>query len=284
MASGIKYNSNGHISATFAGATTSAAFAASTPNAADTASQAVLQTQLAAAGLPVATQVFSSAADALSSAGLSAQPSASSVFDDDDDESDDESETVVAKKIVSRSADTSLSKRSPMSKFRLDKRHYSFGDFLDDVDTYACNDFVTGLCEYVEDACDIKDGVEAIYCLATQCYQSTTTTTLTEYPIDQKSSFTMPGFVGGIVHQGAKSSLSCISCGMTISNLEVSGSLIVNLQDMTVTGMTLVLEQDSVAKFDMSLDSGGADTGSWSYVMSTYNIETITSANVFSIS
>lgn len=139
---------------------------------------------------------------------------------------------------------------SKRSHNRLAKR-FSFGDFLDGVDTYVCNDFVEGLCDKIEVACDIKDGAEAVYCLATGCFE--TTAPPAQYTFDNSYSFDLPSFSGGYVYKDAVSTLICNDCGMSVSKLNIQGTIVVELSSATIIASSLTISQDIVQRFNMEI-------------------------------
>ncbi|KAF2148099.1 hypothetical protein K461DRAFT_316496 [Myriangium duriaei CBS 260.36] len=273
---GVRTNSDGQISASFSGAFTSRSASPVTADAADTSAQASLQTQLVAAGLPLATQVFTSAAAALSSAGLAPTPSAVNTFDDD-------SSGQLEKKVL---APSNITQQMALPEAHLVKR-YSFYDFISDVDDYGCNSFVTGLCETCGDVCDgIEGGIDtynAIQCLAAHCLDPKKGDQIMTSTYDTPWNF-YAGLHNGVVSRAAKSQLSCENCGIQISNFQLSGGFTVDLTTMGVLAFTLTAKQSSVATFQMSIDSGGADAGSWSYVVDSFPLGPITATNVFSLS
>lgn len=273
--SGLSYNDAGTIIGKLPSATASSAFTAAAANATDTSMQDALQNQLQSVGLPSFENVFADISALLTTGSTNSSASNNTSSDngadsDDSDDSDDEDDSP---------SNSTVSRRSS----RLAKR-YSFSDFLDDVDTYACNDFVTSLSEDIEDACDTLEAAESIYCFATGCYETSSAAPPVQYTFDQKMNYVLPGFSGaGYVQKTANSVLSCPNCGMTISNLELQGSIVVDLTSMTVEGAQMNIYQDSVANLQMELTTTAATSGSWSYIMSSYQVSTITASGVFTI-
>ncbi|GAB7357644.1 hypothetical protein MBLNU459_g0141t1 [Dothideomycetes sp. NU459] len=279
----------GTIVGTLPSATASSAITAVAPDASDLSEQVAFQNKLQSAGLPSFDDVFASLSDLLTAGSTNSSTNSSTTTlddgsngsndsgdgndgndSDDDEDSDQEDDTT---------SNTTVSARSS----RLAKR-YSFSDFLGDVDTYVCNDFVTSLSEKIEDACDTIEAAETIYCFATGCYESSSASPPVQYSFDQSWNMVMPGFSGpGYVQRTANSVLSCPNCGMTISNLEVKGTIVVDLVSMTVKGAAISIYQDSEATLEMKLTTTAATSGTWSYVMSSYQLSAITASGVFTI-
>ncbi|KAI4722592.1 hypothetical protein E4T48_01042 [Aureobasidium sp. EXF-10727] len=268
ITSGIKYNSQGTIIGRLKEPTLTSSLPAVTANAMDRSAQPSLQSQLQDVGLPSFNATVSGITAAMDNAlmGNVSTNSTTGVFGDPDDSDLDP---------------TSNQTSSALARHRLAKR-YSWGEFFDDVDTYACNDFVTSLSETIEGACAIKDGAEAIYCLATGCYK--TAAPPTQYTFDNTYSLTMPSFSGGYVYKDATSTLVCNDCGMSVSNLRIRGTIVVDLQSGSLLSSTMTLSQNTVQRFNMGIYTNGPASGSWSYVMSTASLQSITAPGVFTIS
>lgn len=265
ITSGLTYNSQGTIMGTLKQATMTSSAPPVPADASDLSAQPSLQAQLQNAGLPSFDTVTSSVLAALNQS-LAVNSTTNSTDDYEYWVSADDN------------SDQGLSRRST----HLAKR--SFEDFLDGFDTWVCNDLVEGLCEYTEDACDIKDGVEAIVCLANNCLNQAAKPPPVQYPFDNTYSFELPSFKNGYVHKDTVSTLICNDCGMSLSNLRIQGTIVVDLQSGSLVSSTMTLSQTSVQRFNMEIRSSGPASGSWSYVMSTTSLGSVTAPGVFTIS
>ncbi|THY20315.1 hypothetical protein D6D01_06813 [Aureobasidium pullulans] len=266
ITSGITLNGKGTILGHLKEATATSSLPAVTADPMDRSAQPSLQSQLQDVGLPSFETTTSNILAAMDSA-LMGNVSTNGTGDFDNWEGSDNN--------------TTLSKRSHT---HLAKRDF-FGDFMEGIDMSLCNDFVTTLLETADDICKVKEGVEAIYCLATGCYkQAASLPPPVEYPFDSTYSLKMPSFKGGYVYKDATSTLVCNDCGMTVSKLEIKGTIVVDLQSATILSSTMTLNQDSVQRFNMDIYTTGPATGSWSYVMSTLPLQSISISGVFTIS
>lgn len=265
MTSGLSYNSQGTIIGRLKQATLTSSVPAVTANPNDLSAQPSLQAQLQGVGLPSFDTTVSNVMAAIDAA-FAGNSSSNSTGDFEDWVGSDSA------------SNGTISKRA---HHRHTKR-FSFGDFLEGVDTYVCNDFVEGLCDEIEDACDIKDGAEAIYCLATGCFE--TAVPPAQYTFDNSYSFNLPSFSGGYVYKDAVSTLICNDCGMSVTNFRIQGTIVVDLTSATILASSMTISQDTVQRFNMKLETHGVATGSWSYVMSTQPLQSITASGVFTIS
>ncbi|CAD0115474.1 unnamed protein product [Aureobasidium uvarum] len=265
ITSGISYNSQGTIVGHLKQATLTSSVPAVTADPMDRSAQPSLQSQLQSAGLPSFDATVSDVTAAMDSALMgNVSTGDTGVFGDPDD------------------SDSDPNLNQTLSRHRFAKR-----DWLDDLsngfDTVVCNDIVTSLSETVEGVCGIKAGAEAVYCLATGCYK--TAAPPAQYTFDNTYSLNLPSFHGnGHVYQDATSTLVCNDCGMSVSNLRIKGTIVIDLQSGKLLPSEMTLSQDSVQRFDMAVYTTGAASGSWSYVMSTYTLQSITATGVFTIS
>jgi hypothetical protein len=266
ITSGLAVNSAGTIMGHLKHATVTSSLPTVTADPMDRSAQPSLQSQLAAAGLPSFDTMTSNILAEMDSA-LMGNVSTNSTGDTENWYGAD---------------NTSLSERSYHD---LTKRDDFFGDFMKGIDMSLCNEFVTTLLSTADDICKIKEGVEAIYCLATGCYkQEASKPPPVQYPFDSTNSLEMSSLKGGYVYKDATSTLVCNDCGMTLSKLRIRGTIVVDLQSASILGSTMTLDQDSVQRFDMGIYTSGPASGSWSYVRSTQPLQSIVASGVFTIS
>ncbi|KAI5195578.1 hypothetical protein E4T42_04679 [Aureobasidium subglaciale] len=268
MTSGIKYNSQGTISGSLKDATKSSTFPAVTADLSDNSAQPSLRAQLQNVGLPSFDATVQDVQSALDNA-----LGANTTSDDGGDyenwfSSDDSPVTNMTERGTSR-----LSKRITSE------------EFWNGVDTWVCNDLVTSLSEKIEAACKVKEGVEAIVCLANNCLdKAASPPPPVEYPFDQSYSFSLQSYKNQPVFSDGVSELRCADCAMDVSNLRIRGTIVINMQTSTVVSSTMTLNQDSVQRFSMGITTLAASKGSWSHVWSAQPFGGVTAPGVFTVS
>lgn len=100
----------------------------------------------------------------------------------------------------------------------------------------------------------------------------------------QRISVDRSGHERGSMYKDTVSTLICNDCGMSLSNLRIQGTIVVDLQSGSLVSSTMTLSQTSVQRFNMEIRSSGPASGSWSYVMSTTSLGSVTAPGVFTIS
>jgi hypothetical protein len=216
ITSGLAFNSEGTMMGHLKQATVTSSFPAVTADPMDRSAQPSLQRQLEAAGLPSFDTVTSNILAAMDSA-LMGNISTNSTSGTEDWYGAD---------------NTSLSE---CSYHNLTKRDDFFGDFMKGIDMSLCNEFVTSLLSTADDVCKIKEGVEAIYCLATGCYkQAASKPPPVRCTFDSTNSLEMSSLKGGYVYKDITSTLVRNDCGMTLSKLRIKGTIVVDLQSASI--------------------------------------------------
>lgn len=260
----MSYGSNGYIVGQLPSPTQSTSVAVATADPNDLTQQDTLSISLQNAGLPPFQAVLSDVAGFLDSAsGLSND---TSEFDADD--------SLVARQ----------SRSMPETKHLLAKRGF-WSDFLEGFKLALCNEIVTSLLEAAEGICGGVEAAEAVYCLATGCYKGSPKAPPVEYAIDTSGRFTVPGFrAPGIVKETATGFVRCTDCSLTVSRWMVKGSVVIDMQSMSVIDAAWDVAQDMVANLDINVSATGAESSSWTYAMSTLNLKSAEISGILKIS
>lgn len=146
------------------------------------------------------------------------------------------------------------------------------------------------------DAKDIYDNAPAAYhavscmfagnCFTTQYYTSyitKTTTTGMAYTYTDTYSVSMDFPEDSVVFGQNSGVVTCVNCGISVSSIQISGSISIYLPTGTITAATLALTESAVANLVFSLDTYGPSSGNFSYAFSTVTFDTQTVSGVFEI-
>ncbi|EOO00973.1 putative isoamyl alcohol protein [Phaeoacremonium minimum UCRPA7] len=167
----------------------------------------------------------------------------------------------------------------------------------DDITEYACDDTIDDLVGIVTDAlgdaCAVNNAVEnagALGCiLKGGCYTTTTIITYYTPPPAMDYTFDYSWNVGfgpiqqDVVYGGAGKRVSCVNCGFSISNLEFSGEIVINMTSGIIKQADITTGISGVANMVAGLKSDGAWNGNWSYTYSTTNLGSISIDSAFNI-
>jgi hypothetical protein len=268
ITSGLKYNSQGTILGSLKDTTKSLAVPAVTADFGNNMAQPSLQAQLQKVDLPSFDATIQDVQSALDDALVANTTSDDGGDYEDQFSSSDQSMTNITRRDIS-----DLSKRLTSE------------EFWNGVDTWVCNDFVTSLSEKIEAACKLKEGVEAIACLANNCLdKAMQPRSPVEYPFDQSYSFSLQSITNKPVFSDGVSELRCNDCATDVSNLPIRGTVVIDMQKSTVISSTMTLNQDSVQIFSMGITTLKAFSDSWSHIWSAQPFGAVTVPGVFTIS
>ncbi|PNS15572.1 hypothetical protein CAC42_831 [Sphaceloma murrayae] len=257
-------NSAGYAMGTLSSGTSTIEVVAPTANAEDVSQQATLENELQKAGLTPFSTVFSQLTDILDTA--SGASSDASQFDTDES-------------LVERSVEL----KTPKAKRALAKRGF-WDDFLTGFKMSFCNEIVTAILEVAEGVCTAISSVETIICLATGCYKGSPKLPPVEYNIETTGALGLPGFKGtGYVKKTTNSVVSCPDCNMSLTNLKIKGTIVLDMKYMSLIDGTWDVSHDFVQNLDINVVTFGADQSSWSYAMSTLTLNKIEVSGVFTI-
>jgi hypothetical protein len=175
-------------------------------------------------------------------------------------------------------------------------KRFGWSDFTD----IACDDMVGDLIgafsggagDGVQAACaanDLYQNRDAIKCLFSNCYTTTTIITYytpppaTKYTFDYSWKVNFPPIQQAVSSQGPNKVLSCVNCGFSISNIQFSGQIVINMTAGVIKEAQITAGISGAASMIAGLQSDGPWNGNWSYVYSTTNLGAITLDNAFNI-
>ncbi|KAK4103933.1 hypothetical protein N658DRAFT_521765 [Parathielavia hyrcaniae] len=170
----------------------------------------------------------------------------------------------------------------------------------DDIKAIGCDDLVGDIVGEVNEgagaalglACaanDIYENREGYKCLFTGCYTTTTIITYytpppaTKYNFDYSWRVTYPALKQAVRSMGPNKVLSCDNCGFSISNIQFSGQIVINMTAGAIKEATITAGISGAASMVAGLKSDGAWNGEWSYTYSNSELGAITLDNAFNI-
>jgi len=178
---------------------------------------------------------------------------------------------------------------------RLGKR---FG--WDDIKEIGCSDLVGDLVGAASEgagaglglACaanDLYENREGLKCFFTGCYTTTTIITYytpppaTKYNFDYSWRLTYPALKQTVRSMGPGKVLSCDNCGFSISNIQFSGQIVINMTAGVIKEATMTAGISGDASMVAGLKSDGPWSGMWNYTYSNSELGAITLDNAFNI-
>jgi hypothetical protein len=170
----------------------------------------------------------------------------------------------------------------------------------DDIKEIGCDDLVGDIVGEVNEgagaalglACaanDIYENRDGFKCLFSNCYTTTTIITYytpppaTKYNFDYSWKITYPALKQAVRYGGANKVLSCDNCGFSVSNIQFSGQIVINMTAGVIKEATITAGISGAASMVAGLKSDGAWNGEWSYTYSNSELGAITLDNAFNI-
>ena len=156
-------------------------------------------------------------------------------------------------------------------------RRFSFDDFTE----YACNDITEAFSEDLEDACDLVEAAEAIYCIASgSCFDLPSPPT--DWSFDYAWTETW-SYQNQQIYSDSASTLSCVNCALSVSNIEFKGDIVVDTAANTVLGGNVQVVESSVKSAIFGLKTTRASQGNVILNVNSAPLGSITGGGVFTI-
>ncbi len=170
----------------------------------------------------------------------------------------------------------------------------------DDVKEIGCSDVVGDFVGEINEgvgaglglACaanDLYENRDALKCFFTGCYTTKTVITYytpppaTKYNFDYSWRVTYPALKQTVRSYGPGKTLSCDNCGFSISNIQFSGQIIINMTAGVIKEATITAGISGDASMVAGLKSDGPWNGMWNYTYSNSELGAITLDNAFNI-
>ena len=171
-----------------------------------------------------------------------------------------------------------------------------------DIQEIGCSDFVTGLVgeanegvgAALEGGCvgaEAAQNGESFKCVIMGgCFYTSTVITYytpppaTVYNFDYSWRLTLPSLVQRTVRgMGPGKLLSCENCGFSISNIQFSGQIVINMTAGVIKEATMTTGISGIANLVAGLKSDEPWTGSWDYTFSNNELGSISIDSAFNI-
>lgn len=169
----------------------------------------------------------------------------------------------------------------------------------DDLKDLACSDLAgeivgeisEGAGSALEAGCEANEAYEnrnALKCLFIGCFTSGsnivyyTPPPATKYNFDYSWRITYPQLQRPVQAEHGKT-LSCESCGFSISNVQFSGQIVINMTAGTIKEATITAGISGAATMIAGLQTDGPWNGEWKYTYSNTELGAITLDNAFNI-
>lgn len=158
-----------------------------------------------------------------------------------------------------------------------------------DWDDYLCNDITEAFTgDYGEAACgaiDLYKNRDAIKCLFTSCY-TTTTVTYHKYTYtfsqDWTASFGLPSN-SAVVSFSDGSKLKCIDCGLSLAHFKLAGQIVYVYETQELNDASLTVTEQSTTRMVYQLDAKNPVAYNWTTALTLNDLSTLSVANVFSL-
>ena len=171
---------------------------------------------------------------------------------------------------------------------------------LNDIKEIGCSDVVGDIAGAINEgvgaglglACaanDLYENRDALKCFFTGCYTTKTVITYytpppaTKYNFDYSWRVTYPALQRTVRSYGPGKTLSCDNCGFSISNIQFSGQIIINMTAGIIKEATITAGISGDASMVAGLKSDGPWNGMWNYTYSNSELGAITLDNAFNI-
>ena len=182
-----------------------------------------------------------------------------------------------------RGYSSSLEPDYPPSSVSLHKR-FSLEDALELGNDLLTSDLVDAICEVCEDFSDAEDAYNAAVAL----YQLTHPTAspppaeLATVSVTSSVGVTVPpNYV--LASDESGDSVTCVDCSLTVSSIELEGQVMVVLATNSILSAVLNVTYSATSNLVLGLTSTGAYSGSFDTALSTQQMTSLSSPNIFNI-